>query len=52
MGSRAELHEVVTHMEAGTLRPVIDRVMPLDQVRDAHAVLENREQFGKVILLP
>ncbi len=52
MGSKSELHEVVKHMEAGKLRPVIDRVMPLDQIRDAHAVLENREQFGKVVLLP
>ena len=52
MGSRAELFEVIQHMEAGRLRPVIDRVMPLDQIRDAHTVLENREQFGKVVLIP
>lgn len=52
MGSRAELHEVIQHLEAGTLRPVVDRVMPLTQVRDGHRVLENREQFGKVILVP
>ena len=52
MGSRAELFEVIQHMEAGDLKPVIDRVMPLDQIQDAHTVLENREQFGKVILVP
>ena len=52
MGSRSELHEIVKHLEAGKMRPVIDRVMPLEQVRDAHAVLESREQFGKVILVP
>ena len=52
MGSRAELFEVLHHMEAGDLKPVIDRVMPLDQIQDAHTVLENREQFGKVILVP
>ncbi len=52
MGSRAELHEVLTHIRAGKLRPVIDRVLPLADVREAHRVLENREQFGKVILVP
>ncbi len=52
MGRRTELFDVIRHMAAGSLRPVIDRVMPLDQVRDAHTVLENREQFGKVILVP
>jgi NADPH:quinone reductase-like Zn-dependent oxidoreductase len=34
----------------GTLRPVIDRVMPLDQGRDAMAILERGEQFGKIVL--
>ncbi len=52
MGSRAELHTVVDLIEAGELRPVIDRVLPLDRVQDAHRVLENREQFGKVVLTP
>jgi NADPH:quinone reductase-like Zn-dependent oxidoreductase len=52
MGSRAELHTVLAHMEKGRLRPVVDRVMPLAEVREAHRVLENREQFGKIVLVP
>lgn len=34
----------------GSLRPVIDRVLPLEQVAEAHAALEAGEVFGKVVL--
>ncbi len=50
MGSLAEMHEVMRHVEAGTLRPVVDRVLPFDEIREAHRVLEAREAFGKVVL--
>ncbi len=50
MGSLAELHEVFRHVEAGRLRPVVDRVLPIERIAEAHQVLENREAFGKVVL--
>ena len=50
MGSIAELREVLRHVEAGTLKPVLDRVMPLEQIAEAHRVLEAREAFGKIVL--
>ena len=50
MGSLAELHEIMRHVEAGRLCPVIDRVLPMDQIAEAHRVLESREAFGKVVL--
>jgi NADPH:quinone reductase-like Zn-dependent oxidoreductase len=50
MGSIAELHEVMKHVEAGRLKPVIDRILPLDRVAEGHRALENRETFGKVVL--
>jgi NADPH:quinone reductase-like Zn-dependent oxidoreductase len=34
----------------GRLRPVVDRVMPLEAVADAHRLLESRQVFGKVVL--
>lgn len=52
MGSRSELHTILAHMEAGRLRPIVDRVMPLAQIREAHRVMESREQFGKIVLVP
>jgi NADPH:quinone reductase-like Zn-dependent oxidoreductase len=50
MGSLAELHEIMKHVEAGRLRPVVDRVLPLEQAGEAHRILESREAFGKVVL--
>jgi len=50
MGSLAELHEIMKLVEAGHLRPVIDRVLRLEQIGEAHELLENRRAFGKVVL--
>ena len=37
-------------IEAGEVRPVIDRVLPLDQVAEAHRCVEASEHIGKVVL--
>jgi NADPH:quinone reductase-like Zn-dependent oxidoreductase len=50
MGSKARLHEVVAQVAAGRLRPVVDRVLPLDAAAAGHRVLESRAAFGKVVL--
>ncbi|MFB3828769.1 MAG: zinc-binding dehydrogenase [Bryobacteraceae bacterium] len=50
MGSMGELREVLQFVFRGQLRPVIDRVYPLAEIRAAHERLENREQFGKIVL--
>jgi NADPH:quinone reductase-like Zn-dependent oxidoreductase len=52
MGAKAELLEVLKLVEAGRLKAVVDRVLPLEQAADAHRALENRAQFGKVVLAP
>ena len=52
MGSKAELLEAVKFIEQGKIRAVVDRAMPLAQARVAHELLENRAQFGKLVLNP
>jgi NADPH:quinone reductase-like Zn-dependent oxidoreductase len=52
MGRKAEMWEVLKHVHAGRLRPVVDSVMPLADARAAHERLERREHFGKVVLVP
>ena len=37
-------------VELGEVRPVVDRVLPLERVADAHRVLEASEHVGKVVL--
>jgi putative PIG3 family NAD(P)H quinone oxidoreductase len=37
-------------VELGEVRPVVDRVLPLDQVAEAHRVLEESGHVGKVVL--
>jgi NADPH:quinone reductase-like Zn-dependent oxidoreductase len=50
MGDFAELKEVVALLEAGHLRPVVDRVYPIREAADAHRRLEASEHFGKIVL--
>ncbi|MGE5570139.1 MAG: zinc-binding dehydrogenase [Rhodospirillales bacterium] len=52
MGSLGELHEVLKFVFRKQLKPVIDRVYPLSEIRAAHERLERKEQFGKVIVVP
>lgn len=42
--------DVLPLLERGDVRPVIDRVLPLDRIRDAHDLLESNTTFGKVVL--
>jgi NADPH:quinone reductase-like Zn-dependent oxidoreductase len=50
MGYKAELFSVLELFKRGLLKPVIDSVFPLEKAAEAHKRLENREQFGKVVL--
>jgi NADPH:quinone reductase-like Zn-dependent oxidoreductase len=52
MGSKADLWEVMKHVAAGRLRPVLDRTYALGEAREAHRTLENGQQFGKIVLVP
>jgi putative PIG3 family NAD(P)H quinone oxidoreductase len=38
------------HVEGGRLRPVIDRVFPLDRAADAHRRMESGNHVGKIVL--
>jgi putative PIG3 family NAD(P)H quinone oxidoreductase len=48
--TRAFSDEVLPLLERGTVRPVIDSVFDLEQIRDAHERLEGNQTFGKVVL--
>ncbi|MFN2530891.1 MAG: zinc-binding dehydrogenase [Pyrinomonadaceae bacterium] len=52
MGEKHELLEVLKFFHTGQLRAVVDRVLPLSDAAIAHNALEDRRQFGKVVLIP
>ena len=52
MGAKTELLEVMKFFEDGRLKPVVDRALPLEKAREAHQAIEDRAQFGKVVLVP
>jgi NADPH:quinone reductase-like Zn-dependent oxidoreductase len=52
MASYHEFRTVMGLVLAGRLRPVVGRVLPLSEGREAQRILEAGEQFGKIVLLP
>ena len=50
MGSKADLHKIMKFVAGGQLRPIVDRVMPLENAREAHKLMESRAFFGKIVL--
>jgi NADPH:quinone reductase-like Zn-dependent oxidoreductase len=52
MGTMSELHEVLGHVFAGRLKPVIDHTLPLKEIRTAHEYMEKSQMFGKIVLNP
>lgn len=50
MGSLAEMREAWALVADGRVKPVVDAVFPLADAAAAHARLEARGQFGKVVL--
>jgi NADPH:quinone reductase-like Zn-dependent oxidoreductase len=52
MGTHQDFREVTAMLWAGKLKTVVDRVLPLSEGREAYALLERGEQFGKIVLTP
>ncbi len=52
MGSKGEYHQLVALYAQGFFKPVIDRVLPLAEIRQAHEALEQRDVFGKIVVVP
>jgi len=47
-----ELRKVMGLVAEGKLKPIIHKALPLSQAAEAHRVVDSRDFFGKVILLP
>lgn len=51
LGTAAELRTLVNLAGQGKLEPIIDRTLPLERADAGHLLLENRKNFGKVVLI-
>ncbi len=56
-GGKAEIIEAVRRdvwpdVERGTIRPIVDRRLPMSRAAEAHRAVEASEHVGKVLLLP
>jgi len=52
MGRKGDLIRIFDFIEERKLNPVIDRVMPLEQVQEAHRIIQEGKHFGKIVLVP
>jgi NADPH:quinone reductase-like Zn-dependent oxidoreductase len=50
--SRETLDRLIELAGEGRLAPIVDRRLPLEQAAEAHRLIEARETFGKVVLVP
>jgi NADPH:quinone reductase-like Zn-dependent oxidoreductase len=49
---RAMLGQIFERVAAGDFSPVVDRAFPFDQAAQAHHHIQDRKNFGKVVLVP
>jgi NADPH:quinone reductase-like Zn-dependent oxidoreductase len=49
---RNAMERLLTLTAAGTLAPVVDRVFPFEEAAAAHSYIQERKNFGKVLLSP
>jgi alcohol dehydrogenase len=50
--TRADLEKLIDEVRGKRIRPIIHRVVPLAETREAMRLLEDREVFGKVLVQP
>jgi NADPH:quinone reductase len=50
--ARAMIGRLIDDVAAGRLRVVVDRTYPLAEAAAAHAYIESRQAFGRVVLVP
>ena len=48
---KAAVEFVTKGLQAGALKPVIDRTFTFDEMADAHRYLEQSGQFGKIVVI-
>ena len=48
--TRSALRDLAAMADAGALRPIVDRVLPMDQAAEAHRLVDTEERVGAIVL--
>lgn len=49
-GTIQDLASALALVEKGYIRPIVDTVLPLEQIHEGHRLLEEHQHFGKVVI--
>ncbi len=49
MGTRSELAQLVSMLDATGARPLVDRTLPMTEARDGFAAMQDGDVFGKIV---
>jgi NADPH2:quinone reductase len=52
MGPRKAFPTLLDRIARGAYKPVVDRILPLSRIVEAHELLEARQVLGKIVLTP
>jgi NADPH2:quinone reductase len=52
MGTPGEMDDVMAKVFDGTFEPNVRAVLPMSEMARAHEMLEKREGFGSVVVVP
>ncbi len=52
MGTPVDFRRAMQAVFAGTARPPLHSILPLDEIRQAHELLEAGDVFGKIVIVP
>jgi NADPH2:quinone reductase len=47
----AMMHELVSWYQQGKIKPVIDRTMPMSELKSAYARMTSRQVMGKLVMV-
>ena len=50
MGTLENLGDIIELISSGKFIPVVDKIFPINDIKNAHQHLENGNQFGKVVI--
>ena len=50
MGNRNDLVELIELINQNKIKPIVSKTLPFTQVKNAHKILEEGKQLGKIVI--